>query len=151
MSVVALSGNDTIIINNRNLVNLADGTCTELTFANDIATVKTGKNANAIYGQNFTGYQAEVKLRIVRGTADDQFLNQLLSNQQANFAGFPLLIGNFIKKIGDGQSNITNDTYVLSGGIFIKIVEAKTDADGGSDQSVSMWSMRFAQAVRVLT
>lgn len=151
MSQIALSGNDTISINNTVLTDLADGNCVELTFPNDIANVKTGKNGNSIYGLNESGKQCEVKLRIVRGGASDKFLLSILAQQQANFAGFPLMIGSFIKKIGDGAGNITSDTYILSGGIFNKIPEAKTNVEGEVDQSIAMWSLKFSNAPRVLS
>ena len=151
MSTIALSGSDTIIINNRIFANLADGNCVELTFPNEIANVKTGKNGNSIYGLNETGKQAEVKLRLIRGSADDKFMNGLLSAQQANFAGTALIIASFIKKLGDGQGNILSDTYVLSGGIFSKQVEAKTNSDGDSEQSVAMYTLKFSNAPRALT
>lgn len=150
MSTIAMSGNDTIVINNQSIVDLADGNCVELTFPNDIGSVKTGKNGNSIYSLNYTGNQCEVKIRIVRGSNDDQFFNNLLSSQQANFAGFPLLIGQFIKNIGDGQGNITQDTYILGGGIFTKIPEAKTNVEGEAEQSVVMYTMKFSNAPRVL-
>jgi hypothetical protein len=151
MSTAALSGNDTININNRILVDLADGNCVELTFPNDIANVKTGKNGNSIYALNETGKQSEMKVRVLRGTADDKFLNNLLSQQQANFAGTVLIIGQFIKKIGDGQGNITQDTYVMSGGVFVKQIEGKTNTEGEVDQSIAMYTIRFSNAPRILT
>lgn len=150
-STVALSGQDVIIINNRPLANLADQNCVELTFPNDIAQVKTGKNGNSIYGLNETGKQCEVKLRIIRSTSDDQFLNNLLSQQNANFAGTVLLTGNFIKKVGDGQGNITSDTYVMSGGVFTKQVEAKTNTEGDVEQSISMYTIKFTNSPRAIT
>ncbi len=151
MPSVSLSGSDTININNQVLANLADGNCVELTFPTDIANVKTGKNGNSIYGLNESGKQCEVKLRILRASADDKFLNNLLQQQNANFAGTVLLIGQFIKKVGDGQGNITSDTYVLSGGVFIKQVEGKTNVEGEVDQSVAMYTIRFSNAPRALT
>ncbi len=151
MSTIALSGNDTIVLNNRSLSDLADGNCAELTFPNDIANVKTGKNGNAIYGLNESGRQAEVKIRVIRGSSDDKFMNNLLAQQQANFAGTVLLIGQFIKKLGDGQGNITSDTYILSGGVLNKQVEGKTNVEGETDQSVAIYSMKFSNAPRVLT
>lgn len=151
MSTVALSGSDTIMINNRIFSDLADANCVEMTFPNDIANVKTGKNGNSIYGLNETGKQCEVKIRVVRGSADDKFLNGLLAAQQQNFAGSILLIGSFIKKLGDGQGNITSDTYIMSGGIFTKIPEAKTNVDGESEQSVAMYTLKFSNAPRVIT
>lgn len=151
MATVALSGSDTINLNNQVLVDLADGNCVELTFPNDIANVKTGKNGNAIYGLNESGKQAEVKIRVIRGSADDKFLNNLMVQQMANFAGFPLMIGQFIKKIGDGKGNITSDTYIMSGGIFSKQPEAKTNVEGETEQSISIYTLRFANSPRVLT
>lgn len=146
-----MSGNDTVNINNRVLSDLAEADCAVLTFPNEIANVKTGKNGNSIYGLNETGKQAELVLRIIRGSADDKFLNQLLSNQQANFAGTTLMIGQFIKKIGDGSGNVTSDTYITSGGIFTKQVEGKTNVDGEAEQSVAIYHLKFSNAPRVLT
>jgi hypothetical protein len=151
MGAVAMSGNDTVTINNQVLSDFADGNCVELTFPNDIANVKTGKNGNAIYGLNESGKQSEVKIRILRGSSDDQFLNNLLSQQQANFAGTVLLIGQFIKKVGDGQGNIVSDTYIMSGGVFMKQVEGKSNVEGDTEQSIAIYSIRFSNSPRVLT
>lgn len=151
MGSVALSGNDTFNINNHVFVDLADGNCVELTFPNDIANVKTGKNGNSIYGLNESGKQAEAKVRILRGTDDDKFLNNLLIQQQNNFAGTVLLIGQFIKKIGDGQGNITSDTYIMSGGIFVKQIEGRMNVEGETEQSIAIYTIRFSNSPRVLT
>ncbi len=151
MAKLALTGTDTVTINNQPLSDFADGNCVELTFPNAIANVKTGKNGNALFGFNASGVQAEVKLRLVRGGNDDKFLNNLLAQQNANFAGTVLLTGTFIKKLGDGAGNITSDTYILAAGIFEKIPEGKSNVEGETEQSVSMYSMKFASAVRVIT
>lgn len=151
MSTVALSGSDTININNRVLSDLADGNCVELDFPTDIANVKTGKNGNSIYGLNESGKQCEVKIRVLRGSADDKYLNNLLAQQNANFAATVLAIGQFIKKIGDGLGNITSDTYIMSGGVFTKQVPGKTNVEGETEQSVAMYVLKFSNAPRVLT
>lgn len=151
MAFTALSGQDTIIINNYIFVGLADENYVELTYPNDIANVKTGKNGNSIFGFNESGKQCEVKIRCLRGSKDDSFLNNLLSQQQANFAGTVLLQGQFIKKIGDGQGNVTSDTYIMSGGVFTKQVEGKSNASGEVEQSIAMYTMKFTNAPRVLT
>lgn len=150
MPTVAMSGNDTISVNDRILADLADQNTVELTFPNDIAAVKTGKNGNSIYGLNESGKQCEVKIRVVRGSADDKYLNNLQVQQQANYAGFPLMIAQFIKKLGDGQGNITNDTYVLSGGVFTKAVEGKSNVEGDTDQSIAVYTLKFANAPRAI-
>lgn len=151
MSAIAMSGNDAITINNTVLTDLADGDCVTLTFPSEIATVKTGKNGNTIYGQNQTGNNAECKLRVIRGSADDKFLNALELQQQANFQGNVNLIGTFVKTIGDGQGNISNDTYILAGGVFQKLNEAKTNVEGDATQSVAEYMIKFASAQRTLT
>jgi len=151
MTTVALSGADTLTLNNRVFSDFADATYAELTFPNDIASVKTGKNGNSIYGFNESGKQCELKLRLVRASGDDKFLNGLLAAQQNNFAGTTLMIGQFVKSIGDGQGNITSDTYVMSGGVFTKQVEGKSNAEGDTDQSVAMYTIKFSNAPRAIT
>lgn len=151
MSTVAMSGADTIIINNRVFNDLADADCVALTYPNDIANVKTGKNGNSIYGLNETGKQCEVAMRIIRGSADDKFMQNLLTQQQANFAGTILMQGTFVKKIGDGSGNITSDTYIISGGVFSKQVEAKDNTEGDTEQSLSIYHLKFSNSPRVLT
>lgn len=151
MGAVSLTGADTLTINNHVFSDFADAVVAELTWPNEIAVVKTGKNQNSIYAFNATGSQCEFKLRVLRASADDKFLNGLLAAQQSNFSATVLLIGQFIKKIGDGLGNITSDIYTLSGGVFTKQVAGKTDADGNTDQSVSEYMMKFTLAPRVIT
>lgn len=151
MPTVAMSGNDTITINNRTFVDLADGMVGEITYPNDIANVKTGKNGNSIYGLNESGKQAELKIRLIRGGADDKFMNAILNQQNLNFAGFPLMFGTFIKKLGDGAGNIVSDTYILSGGVITKFPEAKSNVEGDTEQSVTIYTMKFSNAPRAVT
>lgn len=153
MGAIALSGNDTINISGTVLSDLADGNCVELTFPNDISNVKIGKNGNAIYGLNTTGQMCETKIRVLRGSSDDQTLLALLNAQQQNYQGSVLLSGQFIKKIGDGQGNVTSDTYTLGGGTFTKIPEAKTNVEGETEQSVAIYTIKWANSptVRAIT
>lgn len=151
MSTVSITGNDTTIIQNRVITDLADGDSVSLTFPNEIMQVKTGKNGNSLFAVNETGRQSEVTLRLIRGSADDKFLNLLQAQQMENPAGFVLLFGQFVKKVGDGQGNITNDTYVMSGGVFSKQVDAKQNSEGDTEQSVSIYTLKFSNAPRVIT
>jgi hypothetical protein len=151
MSVASLTGSDTIIINSLVLTNFADGNVCELDFPNDLTNVKTGKNGNAIYAFNATGLQCEVKLRVIRGSSDDKFLNNLITQQRSNLAGFTLMIGQFVKKVGDGAGNITSDTYIMSGGIFSKQAGAKSNVEGDTEQSITMYTMKFSNSPRAIT
>ena len=150
MNSVSLTGSDVIKINNRIFSDLADGDAVTVTFPNDIAAVKTGKNGNAIYAKNETGNQVDVVIRVLRGSNDDRYLNNELTMLKNDFSAYILLNAEFIKKVGDGQGHITNDTYLLTGGIPSKQVEAKTSAEGDTEQSVSIYNLKFAVCERTL-
>lgn len=151
MATVALSGADTLSINGHVFADFADGDVTTLTFPNELMTVKTGKNGNSLYGVNSSGQQAQLEIKLIRGSADDKFLNGLNALQRNNPALFPLMIGEFVKKIGDGLGALTNDTYILSGGVFMKNPEAKSNVEGDTDQSTVTYTTMFSYAPRALT
>jgi hypothetical protein len=150
MSTFALSGQDSLTINTRVLNDFATGNVVELTFPNEIATLKTGKNGNSVFGFNATGKQAELKVSVIRGSADDKYLNGQLEAQDGNFVYTALATAEFIKKIGDGKGNVIGDTYVLGGGIFTKRIEAKSNVEGEAEQSVAIYTMKFSVGHRVI-
>jgi hypothetical protein len=148
MATVALTGKDVVKINDRLLNDLADADCVALTFPNDIAVVKTGKNGNSIYAFKYDGNVCEVVLRVLRGSADDKFLNNLLAVFKNDPAAFTLIQGEFNKQVGDGAGNLTQDTYVLTGGIFKKQTEVKENAEGDTEQAVAIYTLTFSNAPR---
>lgn len=148
MPSVSLTGNDTITIAGRTIADLADGDIATLTFPNELMAVKTGKNGSAIFAFNETGKQCEVTLRIPRNSADDKFFNRLLSLMKANPAGFVLMAGQFVKRVGNGLGFIGNDTYILSGGVFTRNVDATSNVEGNTDQAVAVYTMMFANGQR---
>ena len=150
MSIVSMTGNDTIKINNKILADFASDDIATLSFPNEIAAVKTGKNGNSIYAANETGRQADLVIRLVRGSADDKFMSALLSSQRSDFANFILMTGELIKRIGDGSGNVLADTYILDGGIFSKQVEAKSNVAGDTEQSISIYNLKFANSPRTI-
>lgn len=151
MQTVALSGNDTIKLNNRVFNDLADGDAVMLEYEGDIATVKTGKNKNSLFAANETGRQGTITVRLVRGSADDKFMNNLLAQQLNNFAGFVLMQGEFVKRIGNGLGGVTDDTYIVAGAVFSKAIPAKDNAEGDVEQTVSVYVLKAANVVRVIT
>lgn len=150
MADVAMSGKDTHQINGRTLTSLATGDCSALTFGAESMTMKRGKNGNTLISLNESGGMADHVIRIVRGTADDKFLNSLLTQMLANPAGFILLFGEFIKNIGDGKGNVAGDTYILTNGIFSKRVEVKDNAEGEPEQNVAEYHFKWGAAPRAI-
>lgn len=148
MSTVSLSGNDTVVIAGISFVDVADGDFFTFTYNADLVTVKRGKNGNTIYAENAMGLMVEATLRLIRGSADDKNLESLLSQQLQSFAQFVLMPGQFVKIVGDGNGNLTYDTYNFTGGVFQRGIDAKSNADGDSEQSVSVYRFVFGDTQR---
>lgn len=147
---VSLTGNDTLVIAGLVIVDMADGDWATLVFPNELAAVKTGKNGNSLFALNAMGLQAEATIRLIRGSADDKALDSLLQQQLQDFAAFQLLDGLFVKRVGDGLGNVTSDSYVVDGGVFTYQVDSKSNAEGDTEQSVSVYRLKFSNAGRAL-
>ena len=148
MSTVSLTGNDTLVIGGIVLSDFADGDWFTITYDNDLANLKRGKNGNSIFAENSMGLVGTATLRLIRASDDDKSVDALLQQQLQDFSSFVLLDGQATKRAGDGLGNITSDTYKLQGGIFKRMVDAKSNAEGDTDQSVSMYRFEFANVAR---
>lgn len=153
---VSLTGKDTISIGSRGatlriLADLADGDTAVLEFPNNLVEAKTGKNSNTIYAFNSTGVVATALIRLLRGSVDDKYFNSELNRYKLDPAAYTLLDGEFIKRVGDGQGNITSDVYSLDGGIIQKMPNAKENVEGDIEQAVTIWQLIFANSDRGLT
>jgi len=153
---VSLTGKDTIAVGSRGaspriLVDLADGDTGVLDFPNNLVEAKTGKNGNTIYAFNSTGKVVTMTLRIMRGSADDKYLNGEMNRFSLDPAGYTLIDGEVVKRIGDGQGNITHDVYSLDGGIIQKMPAAKENVEGDTEQAVTTWQIIYANSDRGLT
>lgn len=150
MAVYSLTGNDTLIINDRVLNNLSDGSTIELAFDNDIIGTSTGKNDNTIIADDRQGSNATLTLRIIRGSENDRWLNGLLIQQRRDLPTFALMNGSFTKRIGDGTGNVKFDNYVLLGGAFKKGVDGSENNNGDTEQGTSVYTIFFSRAQRAL-
>lgn len=148
MSEVSLSGNDTIMIAGRTLSSFADGDVAKLSFPNDLVNMVVGKNGNAIYNLNATGQQADFEVRVLRGSADDRFLNALLLVMINDLPSFVVMPGYFVKRIGNGLGGVRRDTYLLAGGVFVRNVDASENVAGATEPAVSVYRLKFANGNR---
>lgn len=148
MSVLRLTGADSITINGRLITDLPHAEVAKLTYAADLVTVKTGKNGNAIFAKNETGNQATLELKLLRGGVDDKTLNQQIALYNTNSAAYVLLNGELTKVLGDGLGNLTSDTYILTGGVITKRIEAVVNVEGDVEQAIALYTMQFALAPR---
>lgn len=151
MSTVAMSGNDTLIINNRVFTDLPDGDVGVLTFPQGLVECKTGKNGNSTFALNNLGRQADHVIKLIRASDDDKFLLSLLTGMQNNFPAFVLLQGSFTKNVGKGDGVVSADTYSLGSGAFVKLIEAKENSDGDTAQAIAEYHLKWAKAIRIIT
>ena len=151
MSIYALTGNDTLIINERVITNLADGSTITINYDNDSVGISTGKDDNTIYSDNRQGSNASLELRLVRGSEQDIYFNGLSIQQSRDLPTFTLMQGSFSKRVGDGFGNVKFDNYTLLGGVFTKRAPQVTEnLNGETDQGVSIYNITFATASRSL-
>lgn len=148
MGTVALTGKDTIVINDRVLNDFGDGDVANLSHPNELFAMKTGKNGNTIYAFNETGKQCDVTLRVLLGSSDDKFLQSLIDKFEQDPAAFTLLTGSFVKRVGDGAGNVNNVTYSMEGGAFAKRVDVKENPEGDTEQAIAIYSLKFSNAPR---
>ena len=146
----SLTGDDTLVIAGIVITDVCDGDWFTYNFENDLANVKRGKNGNTIYAENAMGLVANATLRLLRGSDTDKQLNTLMQSQFDDFSAFVLLDGQFVKRVGDGQGNITSDTGRMSGGIFKRAVDARSNAEGDTEQSVSVYNFTFGEIDRAI-
>jgi len=149
--IQSLTGADVIQLDGRILSDLIDGDTVLLEFPNNIGAVKTGKNGNSIFAFNATGMNVNVTIRLVMSSPDDKYIQGRLQEWIADPSAFIPFVGQFVKRVGDGAGNISQNIYNLSGGIPTKIPAAKTNQEGDTEQSVSVYNLSFSNGQRQIT
>lgn len=150
MSIYALTGNDTFILNDRVFNDMADGSTISITFPNETIGHTTGKNGNTVFSTDKQGLNAECELRLVAGSADDIWLNGLNITQNKDLPTFTLLNGSFSKRIGDGSGNVKFINYNLSGGVIRQNIDTQENLQGENEQGIAVYRLFFAQAERAI-
>jgi hypothetical protein len=150
MNATSLNGDDTLQLANRTIVGFGTGDYFKLEFPSDSADMVTGKNGNTAIVQNAKGRMSVGTLRLLRGTADDAFFQDLFDTQQKDFAAAIVVNGQYVKRIGDGAGSIRLDTMKMRSGIITKRIEAKSNAEGETEQAFSVYTFKFARAGRSL-
>lgn len=148
--ISAVAGKDVIIINGQVLTGHADADAIKLDFATPIGQMKVSKDGNSIYSLQSSGIIAKLTLRLIRASFDDVTLNGLLQQWLADPSTFVLMSGSYVKRVGDGKGNVTNEVYQLAGGIFEMIPSAVSNMDGNTEQSVTIYTLLFRNDARLM-
>lgn len=150
MAVYALTGNDNLILSERVIRDFTDGSTIEISYQNDRVGMSTGKNANTVYATNKQGLNVTVTLRIIRGSADDKWLNGLSIQQERDLPTFSVINGSFSKRVGNGFGEVTFDEYILLGGVFQKYADVQENLVGETEQGTAVYTLIFSEAKRAL-
>lgn len=143
MASFSLTGDDQIILNvaNRLTQDLADGDAVTVTVPNDLVNIQVGKNGNAIYAKDENGNRFDMEIRVLRGSASDNDLLTKYLSQRANFSGSTFITGQFVKHFGDGNGNVQAYTYTIGGAMIKKAPEMKSNVNGDTEQSVTVYNI----------
>lgn len=146
-SSYALTGHDTIILNDLPLNDFVDGDIGTLEISNDLFAMQTGKNGNTIFAYDEAGRNATLTLRILMSSNDDKRLNGLVPKHEG-FESTILINGSVVKMIGDGEGNISYNTYLLKGGMIQRKPNMTSNVNGETNQAVVEYVIQFADAER---
>ena len=149
MATYALTGDDSIIINDIPLKDFANNDIGTLDLPNNLFDLATGKNGNTIFALDESGNNATLTVKLLMSSADDKRLNGMIP-QSNGFAQTILATGSVVKQIGDGQGNVSYNTYVLAGGMVQKKPSIKSNVNGDSEQAVIEYVIQFAEANRAI-
>ena len=149
MSTYALTGDDSIIINDIPLKDFANGDIGTLELPNNMFEMQTGKNSNTIFALDEAGNNATLTVRLLMSSADDKRLNGLVPKSDG-FASTILATGSVVKQVGNGQGKVSYNTYMLAGGMVQKKPGIKTNVNGDIEQAVVTYTIQFAEANRVI-
>jgi hypothetical protein len=136
-----LSGGDTLTLNDKTITDIANGDYAVIDFPNNISSTTIGKNNNILKKQMANGKLCRLTIRLTRGSVDDIFLQDLFDLQQRDFAAFNLLEGQAVKRIGDGEGNITRDIYDFSAMDFEKIPNSVSSTEENVEELITIWQL----------
>lgn len=149
MSIFSLTGDDSIIINDIPLNDFADGDIGSLSLPNNMFDMQTGKNGNTIFALDESGNNATLTVRVLMSSNDDKRLNGMIPKSKG-FAQSVLATGSVVKQVGDGQGNVSYNTYLLAGGMVQKKPDVKSNVNGDAQQAVVEYIIVFAEANRAI-
>lgn len=143
----AYSSLDLIEVNGRQLTALADGDCVVITYPNELSSLKTGKNGNNIGVHNEAGRNADVQIRLIKGSGDDKFFTSIVNAWKNRLDTFEPMTATFTKTIvvdGGKASEIVSCSF----GLPVKDIETKENVEGDTEQAISVITLRFGDHSR---
>lgn len=150
MAIDTLVGQDTVIIDGRTITDIGFGDVCTIDMPNPLSEAESGKDGNTVFVFMESGRQINVKLRVLVGRADDQWLNSKLESMKNDFIGQTLMTMTLAKRVGDGQGSTLTTRWSLEGGTFTTAPSVKYNVSGDKEQAVQEYSFTFARGVKTV-
>lgn len=145
----AYTGSDILEFQGKLITDVADGDVVTITYPNELMGMKTGKNGNSVAVHNEMGREADVVIRVIKGSPDDKRLNGYVTAWKNRLSTFEPLAATFTKVITvDG--GIANEITTLRFGVPTKPVDTRENVEGDVEQAIAVYSFRFADSDRAL-
>lgn len=146
----AYTGQDIIKYKDRILNDFANGDVAIITYPNELHGMANGKNGNAMAAHNEQGNQAELQLRVIKGSPDDKYLNSEVIAWKTHSPSFVPANAELTKVISV-DNGLTNEITSLGFLIPSANIETKTNTDGDTEQVVSVYRFRAGRSERALS
>ena len=146
----AYTGQDIIKFNDRVLNDFANGDVAIITYPNELHGMNNGKNGNAMAAHNEQGNQAELQVRVIKGSPDDKYLNSFVIAWKTHSSSFAPASAELTKVISV-DNGLTNEVTSLGFVIPSNNIETKTNTDGDTEQVVSVYRFRARRSERALS
>lgn len=146
----AYTSNDIIEVDGEIVTTLGDGDTTNISYPNEIMSMKTGKNGNTVAAHNEMGREADLSIRVLKGGYDDKRFNSKLIAWANRSDDFEPMKATFTKVIHT-DTGIVNEVTSLKFGIPVKRIESRENVEGDSEQCFSTYIIRFGDSSRALS
>lgn len=138
-----LSAGDSLVLDNKVVLDFADGDFMTIEPANDTATSSKGKNGNGVTVMNEQGSIMNVTLRLLAGHETDKYLNNKLVQFKNDTLSYSYMTATATKYFGDGNGNISKKIITLTGGVVLRPAGSTSSANGNVEQAIAVYSLQF--------
>lgn len=156
MATFSLVGGETLTIQPsggaaRVIADFADASIVEVDFQSELINTTTGKNGNGIAVLDERGRNGAISFRIVKGSADDNYINGLFNAMKNNFVATKFLTISFSRSLIDGSGAVLTETYVFEGALFSQMPKAMANVHGDTEQAIAVWSAKAINSNRTIS
>lgn len=142
------------VFNGRPLTNFADLSIIDLQPTDDTGTMKIAADGSAIFAPNIQSEQHTLNFRLVKGSADDIFINSAKKSVAISGglkSGTAFSNVSIVRPLSREDGTIIRETVICTGGVFYQNVAITINLEGDTESLVTPYNMLFRKIERILT